>query len=416
MASNLGDDTSRPIPASTAASIILDLVVPISQVETVELERAHSRILGQSIASRVDFPHWPNSAMDGYAIAHADVADCRWEQSSQLRVAFEIPAGTQPLRAIAPGEAARIYTGAMLPSGADTIVMQENTTRVGDLVTISTLPKFGDFVRQQGEYARMGTEILSAGMELNPAELAILAACGCNLVPVYRRPRVAIISTGDELVAVDKSLQPGQIIDSNQYALRAFVERAGGIPLYLGIIPDDRARLTAAISEAIATADLVISTGGVSVGDYDYVEEILHELGGDVRITAVAIQPGKPLTVAKFPTAVYFGLPGNPVSALVSCWRFVAPAMNKLAGLPADTWQPNWSIASTTELLTADGRRERYLWGKVTTTNGENRFTPASGSKSSGNLINLAGANALGVMPIDCTEILPLDRLSVLLF
>jgi molybdopterin molybdotransferase len=172
----------------------------------------------------------------------------------------------------------------------------------------------------------------------------------------------------------------------------------------MGIIPDDRAKLTAAMSEAIDSADLVLSTGGVSVGDYDYVEEILADLGGDIRVRAVAIKPGKPLTVAKFKrdnrSVIYFGLPGNPVSALVSCWRFVQPAMAKLAGLPKSSWQPTWIEAITSQDLAADGKRETYLWGKLELIDGRYQFSLAGGSHSSANLINLAGTNALAVIPV----------------
>jgi molybdopterin molybdotransferase len=207
------------------------------------------------------------------------------------------------------------------------------------------------------------------------------------------------------LVTPDRTLKPGQIVDSNQYALAAFVTQAGGIPLCMGIIPDDRAKLTAAMSEAIDSADFVLSTGGVSVGDYDYVEAILGELGGDIRVRAVAIKPGKPLTVAKFKrdsrSIVYFGLPGNPVSALVSCWRFVRLAMAKLAGLAEPNWHPTWIDATTTQDLTADGQRETYLWGKLTLIDGSYQFRLAGGSHSSANMINLAGTNALAVLPVD---------------
>jgi molybdopterin molybdotransferase len=186
----------------------------------------------------------------------------------------------------------------------------------------------------------------------------------------------------------------------------------------MGIVPDDRAKLTAAMSEAIASADLVISTGGVSVGDYDYVEQILAELGGDIRVRAVAIKPGKPLTVAKFKhehrTVVYFGLPGNPVSALVSCWRFVQPVMAKLAGLPKSRWQPNWIEAIASQDLTADGKRETYLWGKLALINGRYQFELAGGSHSSANLVNLAGTNALAMIPVGVDSIVAGTTVKVL--
>ena len=393
------------LPVSQAEKIILKLVRSISEVELIDLTLATGRILASSIVSRLDFPHWDNSAMDGYAVKFSDVRSSTPKHPITLEIIEEIPAGSQPQREIQSGEAARIFTGAIVPAGADTIVMQEHTQRVQkNFVKIQIAPTAKSFIRQRGEYARIGDPLLAAGTVLNAPEIAILAATGCSEVKVYRRPRVAILSTGDELVTPHQTLKPGQIVDSNQYALAAFVTQAGGIPICMGIVPDDRAKLTAAMSEAIESADLVLSTGGVSVGDYDYVEQILAELGGDIQIRAVAIKPGKPLTVAKFNRAdhsvVYFGLPGNPVSALVSCWRFVRSALAKLAGLPKSHWYPTWIEAITTQDLTADGNRETYLWGKLELIDGHHHFSLAGGSHSSGNLINLAGANALAVIPV----------------
>jgi molybdopterin molybdotransferase len=398
------------LPVSQAEQLILGLVQPLSEVESVDLTLVTGRILASSIESRVDFPHWDNSAMDGYAVKFSDVRSSTPKHPITLEVVEEIPAGYQPQREIQSGEAARIFTGAIVPAGADTIVMQEHTQQVQKtFVKIQIAPTAKSFIRQRGEYAKVGDLLLVAGTVLNPAEIAILAATGCSEVQVYRRPRVAIVSTGNELVTPDRTLKPGQIVDSNQYALAAFVQQVGGIPICMGIISDDRAKLTAAMSEAIDSADLVLSTGGVSVGDYDYVEEILAELGGDIRVRAVAIKPGKPLTVAKFKrdtrSIVYFGLPGNPVSALVSCWRFVQPALAKLAGLPKSSWQPTWVEAITSQDLTADGKRETYLWGKLELVEGRYQFSLAGGSHSSANLINLAGTNALVMIPVDVSSI-----------
>ena len=393
------------LPVSQAEQIILDLVQPASATESIEIALATGRILASSIESRLDFPHWDNSAMDGYAVKFADVRSSTPKHPITLEVVAEIPAGSQPQREIQSGEAARIFTGAIVPAGADTIVMQEHTQRVQkNFVKIQIAPTARSFVRQRGEYARIGDPLLAAGTVLNPPEIAILAATGCSQVEVYRRPRVAILSTGDELVTPSEPLKPGQIVDSNQYALAAFVTQAGGIPICMGIIPDDRAKLTVAMSEAIAAADFVLSTGGVSVGDYDYVEAILAELGGDIQVRAVAMKPGKPLTVAKFNrearTVVYFGLPGNPVSALVGCWRFVRGAISKFSGLPESQWQPKWIDAITTQDLTTDGQRETYLWGKLELCEGRYQFSLAGGTQSSANLINLAGTNALAQVPI----------------
>ncbi|NEO28515.1 MAG: molybdopterin molybdotransferase MoeA, partial [Kamptonema sp. SIO4C4] len=242
--------------------------------------------------------------------------------------------------------------------------------------------------------------------------LAVLATAQCTQLQVYRRPRVAIFSTGDELIHPSGELQPGKIVDSNQYALAALVRRLGAIPVPLGIIPDRREALKSAIVQSLKAADVVLSTGGVSVGDYDYIEELLAELGGKIHVRSVAVKPGKPLTVAEFPDCLYFGIPGNPVSALVSSWRFVLPALRKLAGLKH--WRPEFINVQTQHQLTAGGKRETYLWGQLDVIEGEYQFSVAGGSHSSGNLINLAGTNALAVVPVGVTEIAAGERVRVL--
>jgi molybdopterin molybdotransferase len=279
--------------------------------------------------------------------------------------------------------------------------MQENTKAQGDRVSILIAPSnLQMFVRKKGEYAEAGKILLAKGTTIREPEMAILATAQKTEVRVYRRPLVAIFSTGDELISPDKTLEPGQIIDSNQFALTSFLQGQGAIPLNLGIVADDRDHLRETMSQAINKADLVLSTGGVSVGDYDYVEELLKELGGEILIQSVAIKPGKPLTVARFANGcIYFGIPGNPVSALVSCWRFVQPALKKLSGL-AHPWRPNFVKARTKNSLKTDSKRETYLWGKVHWDDqGNAQFQVASGSHSSGNLINLAQTNCLACLP-----------------
>lgn len=391
------------LPAIEAETIILDLVTPLDRerdLEIVSLETATGRILAAPITGKLDFPYWDNSAMDGYAVRYADLKNCSPKHSVVLEVVTEVPAGQKPTVEIKSGQAARIFTGAMLPVGADTIVIQENTQRHGDRVEILSASQFQEFVRHQGSFYRAGTPMLEAGIKLSAAELAVLATAQCTTLSVYRRPRVAILSTGDELIPPDRPLQPGQIIDSNQYALASFVATNGSIPINLGIIPDRPAALREAIAKAIDSADMVLSTGGVSVGDYDYVERILTELGGELHVRSVAVKPGKPLTVATFPNScLYFGIPGNPASALVSCWRFVQPALQKLSGLARD-YHPVFIKARTRHPLSSGGKRETYFWGKLSLVDGEPEFALAGGSHSSGNLFNLAQTNALAVVPI----------------
>ena len=396
------------LPVKQAESIILDLVQPLDgqqDTEIVNLDAALGRILAAPVTSKLDFPHWDNSAMDGYAVRFADVQGCDANQPATLEIVEEIPAGDKPQTAIQSGQAARIFTGAMMPEGADTIVIQENTQREGNKVKILSSPQPQEFVRHRASFYQAGNPLLMPGIALDAPDIAVLAAAQCTQLTVYRRPRVAIFSTGDELVTPDRPLQPGQIVDSNQYALAAFAANHGGMPIKLGIVPDRPDALKAAIAQAIDSADVVLSTGGVSVGDYDYVEQILAQLGGKIQIRSVAVKPGKPLTVATFSNGcLYFGIPGNPVSALVSCWRFVQPALKKLSGLSGN-WQPVFIKARSQAELRSGGKRETYLWGQLYLVDGVWKFQLAGGSHSSGNLINLTQTNGLAVVPVGQTVI-----------
>jgi molybdopterin molybdotransferase len=401
-----------------AEAIILDLVNgfdPQRDVETLNLGASLNRILATPVISQLDFPHWDNSAMDGYAVRFADVETT----PTTLEIIEEIPAGYQPQKTLQPGQAARIFTGAIMPDGADTVIMQENTEKAENTVKIRQTPQAGEFMRHRASFYQAGNPLLSPGIPIKAAEMAVLAAAQCTEVTVYRQPRIALFSTGDELVPVDMPLQPGQIVDSNQYALTAFVVQMGGIPLPLGIVRDREDKLRETIAYAISTADVVLSTGGVSVGEYDLVGKILQELGGEVRVRTVAIKPGKPLTVATFNTnktgkpCLYFGIPGNPASALVSCWRFVQPALKKLSGLK-DNWRPHFVTAKTTHALKGAGKRDAYLWGQLQLENGQYEFKLAGGSHSSGNLINLAQTNGLAIVPAGVKEIAPGETISVM--
>ncbi len=393
------------LPVAEAEALILQAVQPLG-TEWVELGSAQDRILSQTLHSPQDFPAQPTSSMDGYAVRYEDVQQ---GIPCELQVSETIPAGKAPTQDLQTGQAVRLYTGSILPAGADTVVMQEHTQRPApETVRILKSPQRGEFVRPQGSFARQGDTLLSAGQALGGAELAVLAAIRQAVVPVFRQPRVAILSTGDELVPIQQVPGPGQIVDSNQYGLAALVRTAGGIPMKLGIVPDQPQVLRQAIQQALASADVVISSGGVSVGDFDYVEKLLQELGGEIFIRSVAIKPGKPLTVASFsslqgPAKLYFGLPGNPVSALVTFWRFLHPALRKMGGsLPP--YFLEMIAASSPKDLHADGKREHYLWGKLHCNPEGMQFQPVS-NLNSGNLINLAGCNALAVLPVGITRI-----------
>lgn len=403
----------RMLSVREAEAIALRCAPPLDRerdAERVGLEAAAGRILAAPVTGVLDFPHWDNSAMDGYAVRSADLADCSPQAPAPLEVVETIPAGSQPQRALGGHQAARLYTGSLLPAGADAIVPQERIQRDGDRIRVEAPIEPQAFVRRRASFHRAGEPLLAAGTRLGPAEVALLAAAQCQQVAVYRRPQVAILSTGDELVPPHQLLQPGQIVDSNQYALASFVADCGAVPQPLGIVPDRPEALQSAIAQAIASADLVLSTGGVSVGDHDYIERVLTALGGQLQFRTVTLKPGKPLTLATFAAhdsgreCCYFGLPGNPVSALVSCWRLVRPALLRRSGW-AQAGPAQFAAATTRSELRAGGGRETYLWGQLERQAGGPTFALNPGHHDSANLVNLAQTDALAVVPVGTTHI-----------
>jgi len=259
-----------------AENLIIDLIQPITDIELVNLSGTTNRILAQSITSPLDFPYWNNSAMDGYAVRVADVMTASEDNPVTLEIIEEIPAGYCPQKVVNSQQASRIFTGAMLPDGADTIVIQENTQKEGNFVNVLSSPQENEFIRQKGSFYRANDCLLPSGIKINPPEIAILATAQCTSIPVLRSPKIAIISNGNELITPEQTLQKGQIIDSNQYLLASFIAQNGSVPICMGIVPDDPDLLKQTIALALEKADFVISTGGVSVGEYDYVEKVLE--------------------------------------------------------------------------------------------------------------------------------------------
>ena len=399
-----------------AETIIFNHVRPLNQehdLEVVDLLTAFHRILATPVISSLDFPHWDNSAMDGFAVRYEDVQNSNSENPTILEVVEEIPAGYEPKITIKSGQAARIFTGAIIPKGADTIVIQEKTKFQKNQVFIFATPQPQEFIRKQGDFYQAGTELLPAGISLNPAEIAILAAAQLPKISVFRRLRVAIFSSGDELITPEQILKPGQIVDSNQYALASLVRNLGAEVLTLGIVKDNPSALTETINYAINNSDIVLSSGGVSVGDYDYIDNILASLGATIHFRAVQMRPGKPLTFATFPNSLYFGLPGNPVSALVTFWRFVQPAIKKLSGIKTGWEAKVLKVKSHCELK-SNGKMETYIWGKLKLNDGIYEFQQAGGNLSSGNLINLAQTNALAILRVGKTLVTPGEETFIL--
>ncbi len=381
------------LPIDQVETCLLNLGQPVCQREILPLDQAVGRVLAESVVGFLDLPGWDTSAMDGYALRGEDVT----AGPTELTLVESIAAGTVPAVVLTAGTCARIFTGAILPPGADTVVPQEQVEAQGSRVKVLQPPCPGEFVRRQGEFYRRGTPLLAAGLRLRGPELALLAAVQSLRVAVWRRPRIALFSTGNELVQPGHPLNPGQIVDSNQLALAALIREAGGEVTNLGIVPDQPAALARVIGQALGGADLVVSTGGVSVGDYDYIPQVLAALGMSIPVHGVAIKPGKPLLVATGP-GLYLGLPGNPASALVLFWRFVQPLIRRLAGLAA--WEPQFMWVHSRDQLLGGGPREIYLWGQLLPRDEKWEFVPAPGSFSSGNLVNLAQTTALAVLPV----------------
>lgn len=418
------------LPVSEVERIILDLVKPFApecDSEILPLLEVNNRILAEDITSEWDFPHWDNSAMDGYALRYADIADIIDWQNLKLAIApYEITAGKAIAQLLKQGECVRIFTGGMLPKGADTVIMQEDTERIDNFLQLKVKPTQGEYVRHRGEFVKAGTTLVKAGTKLGATEIGALASARCQQVKVYRQPKIAIISTGNELVSLDRSqfLQDGQIIDSNLYALATLITQVGAIAIPFGIVSDDQAELEITIKKAIASADIIISSGGASVGDYDYVDAILEKMGANIHVCSVAIKPGKPLTVASLTHSLnvnesedvilYFGVPGNPVSAMMSFWRFIRGAIAKLNGANSNYWHPQFIKAITTEDLHAQGRRETYLWGQLTYHKGNPIFQPIN-NYSSGNLISAIGTNALAVMRVNQTYVPVGDEVMIMI-
>ncbi len=357
--------------------------------EDVPLADAHGRVLAEPVRARRDQPATDISMMDGYALRAGDAA-------GPLRVVGEVAAGDAPwTRAVEQGEAARIFTGAPLPPGADCVVMQEQCARDGDRVLVQQPPKSGQHIRRRGEELTSGSEALAAGTALGPTELSLAGACGVRSVRVHRRPRVALLVTGSELVPVGDEPPPGKIIETNSLALGALCEEAGAEVLRLGIAPDDVGQIAARLRDA--PADVLLTTGGASVGDHDHAQDALARLGGALVFHTVAIRPGKPVL---FGTAsagrLVFGLPGNPAAATLGFELFVRLALRLLTG------DPNPARPQARAKLRGTLARVKGLTffprGRVTADGSQLIFSPG-GQQSSMQIASWSGANAVAVVP-----------------
>ena len=306
---------------------ILDRITAIAPPELVSVVDTLDRVLAEDIQAPFDVPPSDNSAIDGYAVGSGDIPG---SGTRDLVVIADLPAGSVFDGALAPGQAIRIMTGAPMPAGADTAYPQEIVEREANRVRIGALDK-GANVRRRGEDIANGAVVVQAGVPLRPQEVGVLTSLGFVQALVHSRPRVALLSTGDEVAEPGTVRKPGQIYDSNRFTLRGSIARAGGEVIDLGIVPDRREDLRARLLDAASMADVVVSSGGVSVGIFDLVKEVLEEIGG-IEFWQVAMQPGRPLAMGSIGRAHFFGLPGNPVASMLAFMLFVRPAIYKLAG------------------------------------------------------------------------------------
>jgi molybdopterin molybdotransferase len=377
---------------------VLQVVQPLSPLE-VGLLDAHGCVLAEDVHAPGPLPGFDNSAMDGYAVRSADVQHV----PCVLPVVGDVAAGPASSLSVQPGLSVRIMTGAMLPPGADAVVPVEHTDGGIAQVRIDRAPVPGQHVRRAGEDVQPGELVLAAGSHLGAAQVGLAAAVGRARLLVRPRPRVVVVSTGDELVEPGAPLRPGQIHDSNSVSLTAACTEAGAIAYRVGIIPDDGPRLLDALEDQLVRADLLLTSGGVSVGAYDVVKEVLLRLG-TVGFHRVAMQPGMPQgfgVIGPDRTPV-FGLPGNPVSALVSFEAFVRPALRRMIGAPVVT-RPVISALASTDLTSPRGKRS-FLRVRLEVQDGAYVVTPVSGAGS--HLVaGLSRANAFAVVPEDVEHV-----------
>jgi molybdopterin molybdotransferase len=375
------------------------LVTAIKGTEQLPIRSALNRILAKPIISSINVPSYTNSAMDGYALRGADLPQ---SGNTRLKVIGRAMAGAPFSGSVAAGQAVRIMTGAMIPAGADTVLMQEHVTADGEVIEIGTGHIVGQNVRMAGEDMAVGATVLAPGKQLFPAEIGVLASLGIAEVRVTRRLRVAYFSTGDELRSLGEPLEAGQIYDSNRYTLHGMLSRLGVEMLDLGVIRDVSDAIRQAFKDAAAIADVVITSGGVSVGEADFVKQTLDEMG-KVDFWKIAMKPGKPLAFGKLGDTIFFGLPGNPVSVMATFYQFVQPALQKMMGMSA-TSSLTLKIPCAVELKKEPGRLE-YQRGILQSDDKGNMSVTTTGRQGSHVLSSMSQSNCFIILPAECAGV-----------
>lgn len=390
-----------PISVEDARAKILLSLIPLS-TERVNLDDAYQRVLAKDIVSSFDFPIYRTSSMDGYAVRRVDIRTASHDHPVQLDVIEEIPAGIQPQKEILPGQCARIMTGALVPNSADAVVPVEWTGAeviTGDdlvnQVDIYQPAPEGAFIRPTGQDIKAGETLVQTGTALEPHHLALLATVGTNEITAYRVPRVAIISSGSELITPGQPLQPGKIYNANAYGIKGLVNKYHCEPLDLGIATDDPGEILSCFDRAVAfQADLIISSAGVSVGGFDFIRPLLEQ-HGTLEFWRVNMRPGKPLAYGSYRSIPVVGLPGNPVSAFIDFLVFVVPALEHLKGNKG--YKRAYQRGTLTETVESDGR-ESYFRVVSWIDDGQLKCK-LTGHQGSGNIYSLVQANALLIVP-----------------
>jgi len=404
------DYDPNSMPVDRARELIRAFLVPVTATERVHIRQALGRVLAADVVSPLAVPGHDNSAMDGYAVRYADLAPDR--ETTLARVG-ESYAGKPSGATVGPGQCVRIFTGAVMPAGADSVVMQERAREDGGRVRIAAgaLKNVGQNRRFAGEDLKAGQVVFRTGQLAHPAELGMMASLGIGEVAVYRRLRVAFFSTGDELRSIGTPLAEGEIYDSNRYTIHGMLTRLGCDLLDMGVVPDVPDALERAFAAAAAAADVVITSGGVSVGEADFVKQLLDKLG-EVLFWKIAMKPGRPLAYGRIGGAHFFGLPGNPVSVMVTFYEFVQDALRILQGRREVAPLPTFRVPLAAPIRKVPGRTE-FQRG-VLTTDGEGGFTVrTTGDQGSGILSSMSQANCFIVLAAETGDCAVGDLVAV---
>jgi molybdopterin molybdotransferase len=390
------------MPVERARELIRRFLTPVTATERVHIRQALGRVLAADIVSPIDVPGHDNSAMDGWAVRFADLSSDRDTRLHRIGDSF---AGKPFDGAVGPGQAVRIFTGGVMPRGADTVVMQERARETPGGVTVAAgaVSKAGQNRRFAGEDLKRGAVLFRDGQPLRPAEIGMMASLGINEIAVYRRLRVAFFSTGDELVSIGRPLAEGQIYDSNRYTIHGMLTRLSCEVIDMGVVRDEPEALERAFATAAESADVVINSGGVSVGEADFVKPLLDKLG-EVLFWKIAMKPGRPLAYGRIGAAHFFGLPGNPVSVMVTFYQFVRDALRILMGQRDVAPLPTFPATLSVPIRKAPGRTE-FQRG-ILSPAADGRWTVrTTGDQGSGILSSMSQANCFIVLGAECGNV-----------